>query len=193
MVIKKYFWSLLPHHIIGQALHPPLTLRQKGLVPATAALRAFATSTSMSYAQQTFPPGYPPVVKDCFGLHRTCAYGSVANKRIGVGQPAVVPLCSTILTSPTLSIGCKETHSLAVGGDMRQFAAGGSGSGEVRMATIHLITYLLAEAVESIESLRVAAATSQHLDSAANSHLIDGIVRQDAAHVIPRHSHSISV
>ena len=70
----------------GQALLPPLTLRQKGLVPATTALRACATSTPLSSAQQTFQSGLWPAVKDCFGLNGHSAFGSVANKEIGVGR-----------------------------------------------------------------------------------------------------------
>ena len=70
----------------GQALLPPLKLRQKGLVPAAPARRACATSTSLSSARQTFPSGILPAVKDCFGLHGHSAFGSVAKREIGVGQ-----------------------------------------------------------------------------------------------------------
>lgn len=41
----------------------------------------------------------PPAVKDCFGLHGHSAFGSVANKESGVGQPPAVSLRSTILAS----------------------------------------------------------------------------------------------
>ena len=86
------FWTIIEvgltccqYNQSGQALLPTLKLRQKGLVPATAALRAFVTSTSSSYARQIFPSGLTPAVKDCFGLHGHSAFAYVANKEIGVG------------------------------------------------------------------------------------------------------------
>ena len=63
----------------------------KGLVPAASARRACATSTTLSSAQQTFPSGLPPAVKDCFGLHGHSAFGSVAKRQIGVGQQSLLP------------------------------------------------------------------------------------------------------
>ena len=84
---------------IGQALLPPLTLRQKGLVPAAPALRACATSTSSSSARQTFPSGLPPAVKDCFRLHGHSAFGYVAKRQIGVGQQSL--LTQVQLTDPS--------------------------------------------------------------------------------------------
>ena len=74
------------HISSGQALLPPLTLRQKGLVPAAPARRSCATSTPLSSARQTFPSGLWPAVKDCFGLHGHSAFGSVAKRQIGVGR-----------------------------------------------------------------------------------------------------------
>ena len=84
---------------IGQALLPPLTLRQKGLVPAAPALRACATSTSSSSARQTFQSGLPPAVKDCFRLHGHSAFGYVAKRQIGVGQQSLLPQVQ--LTDPS--------------------------------------------------------------------------------------------
>ena len=73
-------------HQSGQALFTPLKLRSEGLVPATAALRACVTSTSLSSARQTFPSGLWPYVKDCFWLHGHSAFGSVAKDKSGVGR-----------------------------------------------------------------------------------------------------------
>ena len=56
------------------------------MVPATPARRACTTSTSLSSARQTFPPGRWPSVKDCFGLHGHSAFGFVAKRQIGVGR-----------------------------------------------------------------------------------------------------------
>ena len=60
-------------------------LRQKGLVQAAPAPRACATSTPSSSARQSFPSGWTPAVKDCFGLHGHSTFGSVAKEKIGVG------------------------------------------------------------------------------------------------------------
>ena len=70
----------------GQALLPPLKLRQKGLAPAAPARRACATSSPLSSARQTFPSGLWPTVKDCFVLHGHFAFGSVAKYKSGVGR-----------------------------------------------------------------------------------------------------------
>ena len=66
-------------------------LRQKGLVPATSALRACASSTPSSSARQTFPFGISLAVKDCFGLHGHSAFGYVAKRQIGVGEQSLLP------------------------------------------------------------------------------------------------------
>ena len=44
------------------------------------------TSTLLSSAQQTFPSGLTPAMKDCFGLHGHYAFGSVAKEKSGVGR-----------------------------------------------------------------------------------------------------------
>ena len=62
----------------GQAEQPQRLRRLLSLVPATTALCAFVTSTLLSSVRQTFPSGLQPDVKDCFGLHRNSAFGSVA-------------------------------------------------------------------------------------------------------------------
>ena len=51
---ERYFLCIISS---GQGRVPPLTLRHTTLVPAAAARRACATSTSLSSARQTFPSG----------------------------------------------------------------------------------------------------------------------------------------
>ena len=60
--------------------------RKTSVVPATAALRASVTSTSLSSARQTFPSGILLAVKDSFGLHSHSAFGYVAKEKSGVGR-----------------------------------------------------------------------------------------------------------
>ena len=95
----------------GQALLPPLMLRQKGLVPAATARRACATSTPLSSARQTFPSGLPPAVKDCFGLHGHSAFGSVAKKESGVGRKSATSVGHT--TDPVHSLQAVKTVDIS--------------------------------------------------------------------------------
>lgn len=55
--------------------------RQENVVSATSRLSPLRDSS----ARQTFPSGFPPAVKDSFGLHGHYAFGSVAKKKSGVG------------------------------------------------------------------------------------------------------------
>ena len=95
----------------GQALLPPLKLRQKGLVPAAPARRACATSTSLSSARQTFPSGRWPSVKDCFGLHGHSAFGSVAKRQIGVGRKSATSVGLT--TDPVYWLQAGKTVDIS--------------------------------------------------------------------------------
>ena len=47
---------------------------------------ANAMSERLGSSRQTFPSGLTPAVKDCFGLYGHHTFGSVANKRSGVGR-----------------------------------------------------------------------------------------------------------
>ena len=84
---------------IGQALLPPLTLRQKGLVTATSGLPPLRDFHFTEFARQTFPSGLTPAVKDCFRLHGHSAFGYVAKRQIGVGQQSLLPQVQ--LTDPS--------------------------------------------------------------------------------------------
>ena len=70
----------------GKTQYPPLRFWYSVLFQPLRDCRPCVTSTLLSSARQTFPSGWTPAVKDCFGLHGHYAFGSVAKEKSGVGR-----------------------------------------------------------------------------------------------------------
>ena len=126
----------------GQTQYPPLRFWYSVWFQPLRHCRGSVTSTLFSSARQTFPSGWTPAVKDCFGLHGHYAFGSVAKEKSGVGR--------------------KSATSVGLTTDLVHWLQAGKTVAVVRFASkIHR----LASAFRTASALSVLESTFQRPDS----------------------------